>query len=85
MKVPEKVEELRTNAYAIGFIAKIADVKQALADKDYGAAVGGCNVVDLFAGRAGITAPKELSDLRSQSYKLAAEEKLKEAKEAVNN
>jgi len=85
VKVPEKVEELRKNAYAIGVNAKIADVKQALADKDYGAAVGGCNVVDLFAGRAGITAPKELSDLRSQSYKLAAEEKLKEAKEAVNN
>jgi|GEM_PF-5441397 len=81
--VPEKVEELRKKAYAIGVNAKIADVKQALVDKDYGAAVGGCDVVDLFAGRAGISAPKELSDLRLQAYKLAAEEKLKEAKETI--
>ncbi|PKP57058.1 MAG: hypothetical protein CVT88_09425, partial [Candidatus Altiarchaeales archaeon HGW-Altiarchaeales-1] len=85
IKVPAKVEELRKKAYSIGVNAKIADVGQALMDRDYGAAVGGCNVVDLFAGRAGINVPKELSGLRLQSYRLAAEEKLKEAKEAVNN
>ncbi len=85
IKVPEKVEEIRKKAYAIGVNAKIADVRQALMDRDYGAAVGGCGVVDLFAGRAGINVPKELSSLRLQSYKLAAEEKLNEAKEAVNN
>jgi len=83
VKVPEKVDELRKKAYAIGVDAKIEDVKKALIDKDYGAAVGGCNVVDLFAQRAGINAPKELSNLRLQAYKLAAEEKLKEAREAI--
>ncbi|PKP56979.1 MAG: hypothetical protein CVT89_05275, partial [Candidatus Altiarchaeales archaeon HGW-Altiarchaeales-2] len=83
LPVPAKVEELRKKAYSIGVNAKIADVKQALVDKDYGAAVGGCDVVDLFAGRAGISAPKELSDLRLQAYKLAAEEKLKEARETI--
>ncbi|MDI6730555.1 MAG: hypothetical protein QMD06_03320, partial [Candidatus Altarchaeum sp.] len=85
VKIPEKVEELRKKAYTIGVNAKIADVKQAIADKDYGTAVGGCNVVELFAERAGIIVPKELDDLRLQSYKLAAKEKLKEANEAIKS
>ncbi len=85
IKVPEKIEELRKKAYTIGVQAKIADVKQALIDKDYGAAVGGCDVVDLFAGRAGISSPKELSDLRLHAYNLAITEKLKEGKEGIKH
>ncbi|CEG11165.1 hypothetical protein MSIBF_A1250004 [groundwater metagenome] len=85
VKIPEKVEELRKKAYAIGVQAKIADVRQAITDKDYGAAVGGCNVVDLFAGRAGIAAPKELNNLRLQSYKLAVIEKIREGEAGIKN
>jgi len=85
VKVPDKVEELRKKAYEIGVKQKIEDIKKALMDKDYVSAVGGCNVVELFAQRAGINVPKELNDLRLQSYKLAASEKLKEAKKAIEN
>ncbi len=83
--IPEKVDELRKKAYSIGVNTKIADVKQALVDKDYTSAVGGCDVVDLFAGRAGITAPKELADLRLQAYNIAIVEKLKEGREGIQH
>ncbi|MFN4050378.1 MAG: hypothetical protein ACK4J3_19100, partial [Acinetobacter pittii] len=83
IKVPEEIFNLRKEAYKIGVQAKINDVKQAIKDNDYVAAVGGCNVVELFAQRAGVKVPEELKDLRLEAYKLAVREKLKEAKAAV--
>jgi len=84
MDIPKEISELRKKAYEIGVKTKTEDVKNAINERDYVSAVGGCNLIEIFAKKAEIEAPKELSDLKIKAYKLAVEEKQREAKEALD-
>jgi len=84
VKVPEDVEKLRKGAYKKGVETKIADARRALKDGAYADAVGACDVIEnMYAPRACVPVPGEISDIRNKAYHLGVKGKIKETKEAI--
>jgi hypothetical protein len=84
-KAPEEVEKLRRSAYKKGVETKLAEAKESLKNGEYSDAIGACAVIEnMYAPKAGIPVPKEITEIRDKAYHIGVSGKIRETKDALS-